>query len=50
MAYILVEKARSHGASIMKPASKAGDFGLFAIITDPAGAHIALWQTLCEQG
>lgn len=53
MAYILVEnldesieKARKHGASIIKPASKAGDFGLFAVITDPTGAHIALWQPL----
>lgn len=53
MSYILVEnleesleKARMHGASIMKPATTAGDFGRFAIITDPTGAHIALWQTL----
>lgn len=53
MAYILVdnldkslEKARKHGASIVKPASDAGDFGRLAIITDPTGAHIALWQTL----
>lgn len=53
MAYILVEnldesleKAGKHGASIMKPASNAGDFGRFAIITDPTGAHIALWQPL----
>lgn len=53
MAYILVEnldssleKASKSGASIMRPASNAGDFGRFAIITDPTGAHIALWQTL----
>lgn len=53
MAYILVEsldksleKARKHGASIMKPAANAGDFGRFAIITDPTGAHIALWESL----
>jgi uncharacterized protein len=53
MAYILVEnldksleKAKSHGATIMKPAANAGDFGRFAIITDPTGAHIALWQSL----
>lgn len=30
----------------MKEVTKAGDFGLFAIIKDPVGAHIALWQTL----
>lgn len=50
MSYILVEnldvslgKAKKAGASVMKPASNAGDFGRFAIITDPTGAHIALW-------
>ena len=55
MSYILVEdvedsleKARKQGASIVKPTSKAGDFGLFAIITDPTGAHVALWQTLSK--
>lgn len=53
MSYILVdnldkslESCRKHGASIMKPAANAGDFGRFAIITDPTGAHIALWQPL----
>jgi uncharacterized protein len=53
MAYILVEnidasleKATVQGATIIKPASNAGDFGRFAIITDPTGAHIALWQSL----
>lgn len=58
MSYILVEnldqsleKAIQNGASIVKPASPAGNFGRFAIITDPAGAHIALWQTIgsCKQ-
>lgn len=53
MAYILVanveetlKKAENQGASIVKPVSQAGDFGLFAIITDPTGAHVALWQPL----
>lgn len=53
MAYILVEnldkaleKATKHGASIVKPAANAGDFGRFAVITDPTGAHIALWEAL----
>lgn len=53
MAYILVEKlddslakAVKNGAIVIKPKSEAGDFGLFAIIQDPTGAHIALWQTL----
>lgn len=53
MAYILVEntaealaKAHKLGATIVKPVTPAGDFGLFAIITDPTGAHVALWQPL----
>jgi predicted enzyme related to lactoylglutathione lyase len=53
MAYILVsnldesiEKARKNGATIVTPSTKAGEYGLFAIITDPTGAHIALWEPL----
>jgi uncharacterized protein len=53
MAYILVEdveksleKASKNGASIIKPVSNVGEMGRFAIITDPIGAHIALWQPL----
>jgi len=53
ISYILVEgldkaleKAVKNGAAIVKPATNAGDFGRFAIITDPAGAYIALWQSL----
>ncbi len=53
MAYILVEnvdkaleKANKNGASTVKPVTNAGDIGRFAIITDPTGAHVALWQSL----
>lgn len=53
MSYILVEdveksleKALKNGAAVMKPVTRAGDMGLFAIITDPTGASIALWQPL----
>lgn len=53
MTYILVEnaeealaKAKKNGAGVVKPVSQAGDMGLFAIITDPAGAHIAIWEPL----
>jgi predicted enzyme related to lactoylglutathione lyase len=53
MAYILVEnldksleKATQLGAGLIKPADNAGAFGRFAIITDPTGAPIALWQSL----
>jgi predicted enzyme related to lactoylglutathione lyase len=51
--YILVdnieqtlEKARQNGATVLKPAQKAGDMGMFAIIKDPTGASVALWQNL----
>jgi len=53
MAYILVAnleesvaKAQKNGATVVKPATNAGDMGRLAVITDPAGAHIALWQPL----
>jgi predicted enzyme related to lactoylglutathione lyase len=53
MSYILVEsldqaveKACSHKAQIKKPATQVGDMGRFAIIIDPTGAHIALWEPL----
>lgn len=53
MAYISVEnieasleKAQKEGATIVKSITNAGDFGRLAIITDPTGAHIALWQCL----
>ena len=53
MSYILVdnlvkslEMVKKHGASLKVPITKAGDFGQFAIIIDPTGAHIALWESL----
>jgi predicted enzyme related to lactoylglutathione lyase len=53
LTYILVdnvekalEAARQNGAKVIKPVQKAGEMGLFAIIQDPVGAHIALWQNL----
>lgn len=55
MAYILVEnadeslaKASKNGAKVVKPVSNAGEMGRFAIIQDPTGAHVALWQPLCK--
>ncbi|WED42156.1 VOC family protein [Legionella cardiaca] len=51
MAYILVsdvasalENAKRHGANVIKEVTQAGDMGHFAIITDPTGAYIALWE------
>lgn len=53
MAYILVadvaqalEKAKQHGAHEVKEVTQVGEMGHFAIITDPSGAHIALWESL----
>ena len=52
MSYILVkdleqslEKVLKQGASIKVPITKTGDFGLFAIIIDPTGAYVGLWQS-----
>jgi len=57
MSYILVEdidatlkQAQKLGATIVKPVTQAGDMGLFIIIQDPAGAHIAFWQVLNSAG
>lgn len=53
MAYILVEdaddalaKAKKHGATEIKPVTEVDKIGRFAIITDPTGAHIAVWESL----
>lgn len=53
MSYVLVEnvdtsleKAMTNGCSVKKEATNVGDFGRFAVIQDPTGAHIALWQML----
>jgi uncharacterized protein len=52
LSYILVddvekslEKAKQNGAEVVKSAQKVGDKGVFAIIKDPTGAHVGLWQT-----
>ncbi|KTD42150.1 VOC family protein [Legionella parisiensis] len=52
MAYILVNdvadtlaKAKQNGAQEIKEVTHAGDMGLFAIIKDPTGAHVAFWET-----
>lgn len=53
LAYVLVEnvlqsldKAVQNGATVIKPVQKAGDMGFFAVIKDPSGAHLALWENL----
>lgn len=51
MAYILVDnvanaldKAKQHGAKIMKDVTEVGDMGRLGIIVDPDGAHVGLWE------
>lgn len=51
MGYILVEdledkleKATELGATVKMPVTPVGEIGYFAILVDPTGAHIALWQ------
>ncbi len=43
-----VEKAKSLGAKIIVDAMPVGDFGRMAVIQDPTGAHIAVWQSTKE--
>jgi len=40
-----VEKAKSLGATVMKDKTEVKDMGSFAIINDPTGAMLGLWET-----
>src|SRR5262245_53354615 len=51
MCYVCVEdldgavaKAKSLGATIKQEPMSVGDFGRLAVLQDPTGAHIALWE------
>jgi predicted enzyme related to lactoylglutathione lyase len=51
LSYILVDdiqaatrKAKSLGGTVMKDVTPIPNFGDFSVITDPTGAHFALWQ------
>jgi len=51
LSYILVDdvrvatkKAASLGGTVMKDVTPVPNFGEFSVITDPTGAHFALWQ------
>lgn len=57
MNYVFVEsvdnelsKAEKLGAKVIVPATPVSDFGRFAILQDPTGAHFGLWQSMkdCE--
>lgn len=39
-----VAKAKEHGAEVPRPAADVADIGRMAVLTDPTGAHFALWQ------
>ena len=41
-----LEKAKKLGATIKMPATNVADYGRFAVLQDPTGAHIAIWQSL----
>jgi predicted enzyme related to lactoylglutathione lyase len=56
MSYILVDnlqtalkKVQVHGATVQVPETKVGEFGKFAVIIDPTGAHIALWESCSKK-
>jgi hypothetical protein len=51
LAYVLVDdieastkRAKSLGATVMKDVTEVGSFGWFSVISDPTGAHFALWK------
>lgn len=51
LSYVLVDdiraatkKAASLGGKVMKDVTEIPNFGEFSVITDPTGAHFALWQ------
>ncbi len=41
-----LKKAQSLGATVLVPVTPVSDYGQFAVIQDPQGASIALWQNL----
>jgi predicted enzyme related to lactoylglutathione lyase len=40
-----VTKAKSLGGKVKMDVTQVGDFGRFAVIEDPTGAHIAFWES-----
>lgn len=40
-----MEKAAEHGAQVIVPAMEIADMGQMALIADPAGAAVGLWQS-----
>jgi predicted enzyme related to lactoylglutathione lyase len=38
-------RAQELGAKVMHDVTEVGEYGLMSVITDPTGAHLALWQS-----
>jgi predicted enzyme related to lactoylglutathione lyase len=45
-----VEAAAAHGAQIVAPAMQVGDLGTMAVLADPGGASIGVWQAGLHRG
>ncbi len=39
-----LEAVESSGGSVLMPSMKVGDFGTMAMVTDPSGATVGIWQ------
>src|SRR5687767_1309492 len=44
------ERVKALGGQVMAPPFDVMDQGRMAVVTDPAGAHFALWQAKASQG
>jgi len=44
------ESASSHGANVFLPAMEVGDLGSMAVLSDPGGAVIGMWQPGVHRG
>jgi predicted enzyme related to lactoylglutathione lyase len=40
------KRAKDLGATVLHDVVQVGDFGKMSVLSDPTGAHIALWQPL----
>jgi len=43
-------RAKDHGAEVVAPAMAVGELGTMALITDPGGAFVGLWQPGTHRG
>jgi hypothetical protein len=45
-----VEKAKAHGAQVIVDAMQVGTLGHMAVVADPSGAAVGIWQPLDHRG